>query len=375
MKPHRRKPAAPRRKDGAPTSHGEGAPGHGDPVAYPAPEEVAYDPAMAFAEIDPSEAPPAPAVGAAYAEEPAPDPASYSTADPAAATYAPGVYDEAPAGIYDEAPANATADPHAHPYGTPAAPAPEPAAAPLPPPAPFAPAVTPAAPALVGAGAAPRRPAAGRRPATPRTRTGYRPPRRSYGGGFSPMSVFMVIAALGLVALIAMILRPADLSGIQGYPQDTIDATAAAPRNLLGDAQQAMIDRSVEMIVTEEELNQYLNRRLEASQGGVASSFVTFRGIYVDLSPGKAEIFIEREIFGFPITKGVSVRTESARRQTLYRPASWTIGQLDLGTRNVKPVMDLFTRIRGACSEEWLVLQQMPEVRFEENRVVIDPRL
>jgi len=189
------------------------------------------------------------------------------------------------------------------------------------------------------------------------------------------MSVFMVIAALGLIALIVMILRPADLSSIQGYPQDTLEAATVSPRNLLDEAQRAMVDRSAELIVTEEELNRYFNHRLAASQEGLVASFVRFRGLYVDFSPGFADVFIEREFFGLPITKSVRIRSESVRRQTQYRVVSWSIGQLNLGTRNVKPVMDLFTRIRGVCSEEWLTLQQMPEVRFEENRVVIDPRL
>jgi len=189
------------------------------------------------------------------------------------------------------------------------------------------------------------------------------------------MSIFMVLLALGLIALILMALRPGDLSGIAGYPQDALTTEAPAPRNLLDEAQRAMVDRSSELVLTEEEVNRYLNERLQASQTGLVSSLVTFRGVYVNFSPGTAEIIIEREIFGRPITKSCLIRSETSRRQTQYRVVSWSIGQLDLGARNVKPVMDLFARIRGACSEEWLTLQQMPEVRFEENRVVIDSRI
>jgi len=362
MKPHRRKPSRPRSQAASPQSREtEGA---GDENAADTfPPEVPYDPAMALAELDAGvtqppvhEPPPAHPASPPQYEAAAPDPAA-TAPHVQPSSYTPGVYDEAPAGAYEAPPL-------------------EPAPAPLPPPASFAPpAPPPAAPATLATPTTRRGAPGARRPATPRTRTGYRPPRPSYGGGFSPMSVFMVIAALGLIALIAMILRPADLSSIQGYPHDTLDAADVPPRNLLDEAQRAMIDRSAELFVTEEDLNHYLNHRLKASQEGLVASFVRFRGLYVDFSPGFADVFIEREIFGMSITKSVRIRSESVRRQTQYRVVSWSIGRLNLGTRNVKPVMELFTRIRGICSEEWLTLQQMPEVRFEENRVVIDPRL
>ncbi|MDF1824610.1 MAG: hypothetical protein P1U68_08205, partial [Verrucomicrobiales bacterium] len=208
-----------------------------------------------------------------------------------------------------------------------------------------------------------------RRPATPRSRSTYKRPAKRYGEGFSLMTVFVSLAILGLIALIGMLMAPKDLSFISGYPAK--EETMGVPRNILDEAQRLMVSRGGEIALSETDLNTYLNQRLKGEQGGIISSFVDFKGVYVDIAPGTAEIFIERELFGFPITMSSKVKSEKNRGQTTYQPEGWTLGKIETKTRIMKPVKELFLSLRSTCIDEYTVLQQLSDVRFEDDKLVL----
>ncbi len=302
-----------------------GAVGHGDPQDPNAP---AYDP------------------GAAYVDEnqtyAAADPTAY---DPASAHYDPG---SLPPGA---------SSPEPYAYG-------EVEEVPAPAPAPV---VRPASPKKKAVRRAPARKAVAKKPRRPA------PKPTSYDGGLSFGTVLLGLISLGMVAVVVMIALPKDLSAVAGYPGDALDS--ASPRHLLTEAQNAMVSRDVELVFSEEEVNRYLRHRLTGEQKGLLASLVSFRGVCVDFSPQQAEVVIEREIFGLPLTVGVDLVAEEFRRQVTYKPVSWNLGRIELGKNAPKPVVDLFLRLRGGLLDEYQVLQQMPNVRFEEDRVVIDSRI
>lgn len=302
-----------------------------DPTSYD-PAQALVDPEMHYTEPNPAAADP----GQAYT-----DPGqAYTDSPPESAPPPPEISQGA--GVYDEAPA---------PAESPAPPAP-----------------------------APRRPARKkvprRRPAASGARTGsrYRKPKpQTYGGGVSVMTVFLTLVAIGMLVLVTMVVLPKDLSMVKGYPVNPI--TDGEQRNLLGEAQRVMIDRSSEMAISEEEVNQYLNHRLQGAQEGTLSAFVEFRGVYVDFSPDNAEIYVERAIFGLPVTMSSKIRIERFRKQVLYRSAGWSLGRIEFNSRNIKPVIDMFLRLRGSMQEEFNVMKTMADIRFEEDRLVLDSRI
>lgn len=189
------------------------------------------------------------------------------------------------------------------------------------------------------------------------------------------MGVFLFLIALAMLAVVGVVLLPKDISSVKGYPVNPLTSEGGEPRNLLDEAQKVMISRDKDLVLSEEEVNRYLNHRLQGQQGGLMSSLVKFRGVYVDFSPERAEIIVERSIFGKPITLTSQIRTEKFQRQTLYRPAGWSIGKLEFTSRNIKPIIDMFFRMRLAFDEEYSTLRQMADVRFEENQVVLDATL
>ncbi len=210
-----------------------------------------------------------------------------------------------------------------------------------------------------------------RKPST----TGRRPAPKPvvYGGGISPITVLLTLVALGMLAVVVLVAMPKDLSAVGGHAVGLTDG--AKPRNLLAETQKIMIDRNSALTFSEEEVNRYLNHRLSGSQKGMMAALVKFRGIYIDFSPSKAEVILEREIFGRAITMSVDLSAEEFRRQIVYKPTAWHIGKISLGSRTVAPVVALFVRLRDSLVDEYQVLQQMPNVRFEDNKVVLDPRI
>ncbi|HRQ89396.1 MAG TPA: hypothetical protein PLA50_11395 [Bacteroidia bacterium] len=214
----------------------------------------------------------------------------------------------------------------------------------------------------------PRRPTSGR-PA-PKKR-----PRPVYDdeGGFSFVTFLLGLIVLGLIVLAVYVVLPRDMSTVAGY---VADPTAGEPRNLLAEVQQAMTDRSTELTFTEEEVNRYLNRRLDGTQKGILGTFVKFRGVYFDFKQDdKAEVVIEREIFGKPLTMSAKLAAKQFRGQLNYELEGWSIGRIQLGVPNAKPVVDLFKRLHKTLIDEYQAVSQMTNVRFEENQVVLDARL
>ena len=387
MSPHQRKPTPPRREDGSPEG-GEGTHGEGvAPEKFHVPDEsITYDPGAALVDenqgypeagyeyVDPNQEYVDP--NAIY------DETQYTSADPNA------IYDEGalssgdsgqifidPATGY-EAAGHEYVDPNqqagypepGHASGGVYDDAPVPAyQAPPPPPRPrpVKKEVTSRAPQ--------------KRLATPPRKipgAGYRRPTPTYntGGGFSFMTVLLTLVALAMLGAVAMVVLPRDMTTVAAYPVNPLTATGK-PRNLLEESQKMMITRTTDLSFTEEEVNQYLNHRLQAEQTGPMAALVKFRGVYIDFTPGMADVIIERELFGMPLTMSATIVTEKFRQQTIYRASNWHLGRIDLGKRTIKPVIDLFLRLRMSCLDEFQTLQQMVDVKFEDNKVFLDATL
>ena len=349
MEPHRRKDTPPRRDPGSeqPGEQPEEVPvDPADPVDPAVPQEQGYvnsgvyeevtqpgvDPNLAY--VDPNQAYVDPNQAYVDPNQAYVDPNAGASAPPPAVTPNAGVYDE-PAAV-------------------------EPAPVPV---------------AKVPKKKIVKRAVAKRRPAAPGTRSTYKRPTPSYsgGGGFSVMTVFLLLVAIGMIALIGMVMLPREnMESIAGYPIDPM-AEKGTPRNLLKESQAVMISRSSTVSFSEEEVNKYLNDRLQGEQSGLMATVVKFKGVYVDFTPGLAEIVVEREIFGKPLTTSCKMRAEPFKSQIVYRPAGWTIGRIDLGSRNIKPIIGMFKRLRDTMNEEFSTMKQMVNVTFEQDRVILDP--
>jgi len=366
MKPHKRKNTPPRREQGEEHQEANVTPAeeqaappeqqsqdvYQETEQYPI-KEPQYDPGQAL--VDPSMQPPEPRQ--AYADpNPAPQDHGQAYVDPNQLQHDPAQAFVDPGSAYD---------PNAGVPGSP----PVGSVPPVPHPGTAERVTRSPQRKMATSGRGPRR-----RPSTKRASSRYQKPKPSYGGGISVMDVFLFLVACAMIVVIVMVVMPKDLSGLKGHPVDPL-LEKKDVRNLLAEGQKIMVERKQALEISEAEVNKYLNVRLQGDQKGIMSSLVKFKGAYFDFSPDLAEVIIERELLGMPITMTSRIRPEKFQRQVIYRNAGWSIGKIDFTSRNIKPIIDMFVRMRIACKEEYDVLLQMNGVRFEQDKVILDPVL
>ncbi len=183
------------------------------------------------------------------------------------------------------------------------------------------------------------------------------------------MTVFLLIVAVGLAVVMAMILMPKDLDEIQGYPAELI---TEEPRNLLREMQLALDPKNPEgkVTLTEAEVNRYLNLRVGGDQGGPLSALVRYRGVYADLEPEFVELYLVRSVVGLPFTVSCRLTQKQSGYATVWRAGGGSIGRIRLGSKQFKPIIDAFLRLRVVCGDEMDAIRAMREIEFGKDQIV-----
>lgn len=222
--------------------------------------------------------------------------------------------------------------------------------------------------------AAPRRKVARKQVKRPGSRAPRhkRPTHGPVDSGFSPMTVFLLIIALGLGGLMAMVLMPKGLDSINGYPPELV---TEKPRNLLPELQGVITaegDAPSEITLTEAELNRYLSERVGGEQSGPLGPLVKFQGVFVDLEPNSAEIFVVRKVAGLPF----AVSQKMVRKKSGYADewdlAAGSLGRITLsGKRQFKPIADVFLRVGRLMDDEIDVINMVTKVEIGDDQVTL----
>ena len=235
-----------------------------------------------------------------------------------------------------------------------------------------------------GRQAPPRR----KRAAPPRRSGDFTAPRRDRPGyrrhdprpaaptkeGISLVTVFLAIVAAVLAVIIIMVMIPRDLSAIKGYPARSLSGSSSAnPRNLLAEVQTILGPRDRSLAFTEAEVNAYLNQRVQGIQRGPMKGLVKFKGAYADFEPNRVEFYIDRTVMGIPFTMSLKVAKQRFKHKTTWRAGGGSIGRFGLGSRQFKPIVDAFARLGAACEEEMDAVNMMGNIRFEKDKVILDP--
>ena len=184
------------------------------------------------------------------------------------------------------------------------------------------------------------------------------------------MTVLLLILAIGLSVVMGMILKPNNLTKINGYPAELI---TSEPRNLLAEVQKALDPKLTDqkLTFTEAEVNQYLNQRVKGKQGGILASFVKFEGVYVDLETDMAELFVVRSVFGLPFTVSSRVLQKKTDYKTDWRMAGGTIGSFTLTTKQFKPIVEAFVRLGASCRDELDAIDAMTNIEIGDDQVTL----
>jgi hypothetical protein len=188
----------------------------------------------------------------------------------------------------------------------------------------------------------------------------------------------ILLAVLGVAMLIGTFsaILPKSLKHIEGYPAD--DMTNREPKNLLAVGQKILETRSEDATFTEREVNDYINYRLRGVQKGSFGGLMKVRGIYVDLRPNEAEIFVERS---FPIIGRTTMSNvvesyfNEQKHQQIWKMGGGSIGKITLKGRSLQPVINVFLRMSKVGAAELEVLNYMADVKLQENKITLDSSL
>ena len=216
-------------------------------------------------------------------------------------------------------------------------------------------------------------------------------PKKKGGGCLGKLVgllVFGVFAGLG--AALYYIYLPQDLSDIGGATP-SLTQPASPPRDL-----RAVLTKSIEgdysVQISETELNQWLARELHMQQGGELAQWVTLKRVCVRLREGVAEVIVERDIAGYPLTTSMFLQVEQMESATGIStqihlhgggfhemvpipPRGGRFGQLTVPQGFLIMVMPDFQKIASLFETEIdLGFQRMARIKIEENRLTLDPK-
>lgn len=207
-------------------------------------------------------------------------------------------------------------------------------------------------------------------------------------GKLFSLLVFAVIAGLGTAMYFFSL--PQDLSDIGGY-MPVAKAPASPPRDI-----EAVLRKSVEgdysVTLSETELNNWLARELELTQGGELAEWVSIKRVWVRLREGVAEIIIEREVAGRPMTVSMFIQVDQeetakgmvtqihlhggAFHEDVPQPTrGGRFGRLTVPQGFLILVMEDFEKIAQLFETEIdLGFKQMARISIQDKRIMLDPK-
>ncbi len=198
---------------------------------------------------------------------------------------------------------------------------------------------------------------------------------------------FALIA--GLAVAVYFISQPQDLTDIGGYAP-AAKAPASPPRDM-----EAVLRKSIEgdysVTLSETELNDWLGRELKLRQGGELAPWVTLKRVWVRLRDGVAEIIIEREVAGHPLTVSMFIQVEQTEKAGVHtteiqlhggsfhrdvpKPTrGGRFGRLTVPQGFLILVIQDFKNVAQAFGTEIdLGFKRMARIRIGDKRIMLDP--
>ena len=215
--------------------------------------------------------------------------------------------------------------------------------------------------------------------------------KKKSGGCLGRLVGLLALALLvGLGAALYHIYLPQDLSDIGGV-DPSLTTPASPPRDL-----RAVLQKSIEgnysVTLSETELNQWLARELKLKQGGELAQWVSLKRVCVRLRSGVAEVIIERDVAGYPLTTSMFLQVEQTEavdgistqihlhgggfHELAPIPTrGGRFGQLNVPQGFLIMVMPDFRKIADLFETEIdLGFQRMARIKIEDKRLVLDPK-
>ena len=197
---------------------------------------------------------------------------------------------------------------------------------------------------------------------------------------YSAILLLALALLVFLFAAIALSFLPHDLSDLEGRNED---GTATPPSRNIQKVLENADKQSIQVTLTEEEVNQWLAAQVQGSQEGALAQSVQFRGVWVRFKEGSAEFVFEREAFNrtHTIAMGVKIEQTISGNNQMSSNIDWPggrLGQMPVPQGYLLLVMSSYKELAEVMAPEVASLKKLlagkATVTFEEGKMILEPR-
>lgn len=148
------------------------------------------------------------------------------------------------------------------------------------------------------------------------------------------------------------------------------------PPNLMERMEQGLFKRNAPLVLTETEINRYLNAHLAAQDSGSLAKSRQIRHYDVQCLPGGFEIrLLWRGSHPHPSTATLQFTLRRQGNQFIIEPTTGTYGRLTVPRGFMSPLVPALQSLAQALKPEIDTAFQMNQIRFEQDQLVLDPRV
>jgi hypothetical protein len=166
--------------------------------------------------------------------------------------------------------------------------------------------------------------------------------------------------------------RAADWSGVKGI---TATHGKEAPQDLLRRIEQVAYRRSAATELTEAEVNRYLARVVAGHQVGPTAGTVHFQRVALDFEPGKCRVIFSWKVAGRGATSAsLDFTVKREGENFVVEPQQGSYGRLPVFRGMMCALMPALESLCGALDDEIHQVFEMNQIRFEKDKVLLDPR-
>lgn len=161
--------------------------------------------------------------------------------------------------------------------------------------------------------------------------------------------------------------RPADVQGIK--------ASLKQPAtDLLERIEQAVWRRSAPLELSEADVNHYIASNLAGQQKYPSALLAKFDRVAVSFQPGLCRVWLFWTVAKHPVAAALDFTVTRDKRDFVVEPRGGSLGRLAVFRGAVSTLVPAVRSLCEALDEEIHAVFQMNQIRFEKNKVVLDPR-
>lgn len=165
--------------------------------------------------------------------------------------------------------------------------------------------------------------------------------------------------------------RPASLNDVAG-----LESTGkAAPDDLLDQIEQSVWHRNTPLVLNEAEVNRYLAVALNGHQTGVSRHLARFDRVALNFQPGICRVIFLWNSGGMRSTASLDFTVTRDSKKFVIVPVAGSYGRLPVFRGALAILIPACRSLGTALDADIRAILQMNQIRFEKNKIVLDPRL